>query len=118
MSKPCGPSWSTHSVSLRANLKCEVERKKRRNFARNRAPRAGCLRVFGSRIREPPVSRDSGGSMRGFCAIESLPWGDSHARSVEDRVAAPRELEWLMVLTDALDLDTEQLVTSWNGSLG
>lgn len=62
------------------------------------------------------ITANLGGGMKGFHTIEYLLWGMDHERTAADLARAPREAEYLVALTEALSLDTQQLVDSWTGT--
>lgn len=62
------------------------------------------------------ITANLGGGMKGFHTIEYLLWGAESAHSAAHLVAAPRELEYLVALTEALANDANQLLEAWVGT--
>lgn len=62
------------------------------------------------------ITANLGGGMKGFHTVEYLLWGMNHERTAEDLANAPREIEYLVALTQALAFDTQTLVDAWTGS--
>lgn len=63
------------------------------------------------------IASNLGGGMKGFHTIEYLLWGVEQERSAAELVASPRELEYLVALTEALANDTGQLLEGWVGDV-
>jgi predicted lipoprotein len=61
------------------------------------------------------IASNLGGGLKGFHTIEYLLWGMNHERTASDLASSPREMKYLLALTEALSNDTKQLVESWTG---
>ncbi len=76
------------------------------------------LLASGVMLSADSIMSNLGGGMKGFHTIEYLLWGMDHSRTATDWATAPRELEYLLALTEALSDDTHQLHQSWVGTTG
>jgi putative iron-regulated protein len=58
------------------------------------------------------ITENLGGGLKGFHTIEYLLW-DDHDKSAADLEAAPREMEYLVAVSESLMNDAETLYMSW-----
>lgn len=59
------------------------------------------------------ISASLGGTLKGFHTLEYLLWGADHDQTAQALVAAPRECEYLVAVTEALALDAAALHAAW-----
>jgi predicted lipoprotein len=64
------------------------------------------------------IAANFGGGLRGFHTIEYLLWGADHAKTGADLAALPRELEYLVAASGALEADGTTLYEAWVGEEG
>jgi len=64
------------------------------------------------------IKANLGGGLKGFHTIEYLLWGADGRRTADSLAAKPREVEYLIALARALEIDTTTLSDAWTGDDG